>query len=166
MDAFIGEIRLFGFGFNPRNWAPCNGQLMAIAQNQALFALLGTTYGGNGTTTFALPDLRGRRPLGTGSNPPVTPGSQGGAETHTLLLSEMPSHTHTVGASNTVGNQASPANAYPARSDVDEAYSSGPSQADSGLVVATGGNQPHENRPPFLALNFAICISGIFPSRN
>lgn len=167
MDAFIGEIRLLSFGFNPKYWAPCNGQQMSIAQNQALFSLLGTTYGGNGITTFALPDLRGRRPLGTGPNPQVSVGSQGGEESHTLLLSEMPMHAHaTVRASSTVGTQASPANAYLAKSDVDEPYSASASQGDSGLVAPAGGNQPHENRPPFIAMNFAICIAGIFPSRN
>lgn len=177
MDPFLGEIRLMGFGFNPRYWAQCNGQILPISSNQALFALLGTTYGGNGVTTFALPDLRGRVTLGygqaiTGAN--YTQGQVGGSENVTVTTANMPAHNHAVAgtmkatASSTSGN---PDASYPAQSTVNQ-YSTGSPNASlggstiSGTTAQTGGNQAHENRQPLMALNYCIAISGIFPSRN
>lgn len=168
-EPFLGEIRICSFGFAPKGWALCNGQLLPINQNQALFALLGTTYGGDGRTTFALPDMRGRRPLMRGQNAyPL--GEKAGSDSHTLTAQEIPAHTHAMKASTALGSQSSPENGYLAASNVDVPYT-----AASGAVV--GGNasavkylgstaQPHENRPPFLVLNFAIALQGIFPSAN
>jgi microcystin-dependent protein len=180
MEGTIGEIRLFAGNFAPRNWAFCQGQLLSIAQNTALFSILGTTYGGNGQTTFALPNLASRMALGAGQGPglnPVDLGEMAGSETHTLLLSQMPMHTH--GATGTVnafageGNQATPANAFPAKSGQGDAdYHTGTpnaqmaSLAASVTVQAAGSSQPVDHMPPYLGLNYIICMFGIFPSRN
>jgi microcystin-dependent protein len=166
---FIGEIRPFGFNFAPRNWAFCAGQLMSIAQNQALFALLGTTYGGNGTTTFALPDLRGRSPIHFGNG--YVQGQAAGVESVTLQANQLPAHAHAVMASADLALDATPSGnvmgAKP-RGGVN-VYAPGtnttPLAATStGPNTATGG--AHDNMQPSLTLNFCICLFGIFPSRN
>ncbi|MCR2806632.1 phage tail protein [Paenibacillus soyae] len=165
-ESYIGEIKLFGFGFTPKNWLPCQGQLLPINQNQALFAILGTTYGGNGVTTFALPDLRGRVPVHTGNG--VTLGQIAGAESHTLTLNEIPAHTHTVSASTTVSNQYSPVgNVWAEAANGTSVFSP---EANTTLradaIGAAGGSQPHTNMQPYLAMNYCICVNGIFPSQN
>ena len=177
---FLGEIEAFGFNFAPKGWAFCAGQVLPINQNQALFSLLGTTYGGNGTTTFALPDLRGRIANAFGQGPnlqPHTLGQTGGEESHTLALSEMAAGGHTHSISATVNGQTGggnvPSNAVglgsgyasEAGSPVVNIYSSAPPTIAMGSLAPTGG-QPHENRMPFLGLNYCIALQGIFPSRN
>ena len=166
---FIGEVRMFSFNFPPRGWAQCSGQLLAINQNQALFSILGTTYGGDGRTTFALPDLRGRVPVHMGQGAGLSSyneGQLGGQETHTLIQSEIPAHTHSSSASSNAADVASPANAFWADGGV-SAYSATPSTALSGAALSSaGGSQPHENRSPYLTVNFCIALVGIFPSRN
>lgn len=164
-DQFVGEIRMLSFGFAPKNWALCNGQLMAIAQNQALFSLLGTMYGGNGVQTFALPNLQGRIPLHLNSSYPQ--GSLGGEEAHTLLTSEVPAHTHGVAGSSNGPSQASPANGFwPTGGALTPYASVSDGNAMAGQAVTTVGGQPHENRPPYLVINFVIALAGIFPSRS
>jgi microcystin-dependent protein len=160
---YLGEVRIFSFNFPPRGWAFCSGQLLAINQNQALFAILGTTYGGNGTTTFALPDFRGRMPVHTGSG--FTLGQAAGEETHTLLLSEYV-HDHLVTGQSGPRTSANPAGAVLASGDIYGVGPPGGSYLGAGAVSASGGSQPHENRQPFLALNFCIALQGIFPSRS
>ena len=161
---FLGEIRLMSFNFPPKGWAFCNGQLLPINQNQALFALLGTFYGGNGTTNFALPDFRGRLPWHFSGS--YSQGTQMGQEAHTLINSEMPAHTHQALASSNVADQSSPLNNYWAAGGT-AAYAP---TSDSTLVPAaianTGGSQAHENRQPFLVITFCIALQGIFPSRS
>lgn len=166
---YLSEIRMFSFDFPPRGWATCAGQILSIAQNTALFSLLGTTFGGNGVTTFALPDLRSRVPLhpgqlGGGSSYVV--GEQAGAETVTLLQNQLPQHTHlmqTAGAA-TTGN---PAGAMPATPSANKAYRSGPANAQlASSTTPSGSTQPHPNIQPYLTVNFAIALQGIYPSRN
>jgi microcystin-dependent protein len=173
-DPFLGEIALVAFNFAPSGWAFCNGQILPIAQNTALFSLLGTMYGGNGTTTFALPDLRSRVPLhsgqGTGLSP-YTQGETGGVESVTLQSTQMPAHTHsyTPQATTAGGSAASPAGALWAQSGTgDTIYQKGSSNTAMApqTLGNTGGSQPHENRQPYLALNYVIALQGIFPSRN
>lgn len=161
---FLGQIATFSFGFAPKGWALCNGQLLAITQNQALFALLGTTYGGNGTTSFGLPNLQGRAPVHFGTGFVV--GQIGGEETHTLILNEIPAHTHGVVAEASPGSELTAPGNFPAVVEAD-AYSTGSPTTSLGNGMATAGqSQPHENRQPFLTLNFCIALSGIFPSQN
>jgi microcystin-dependent protein len=173
MDPFIGQILLFAGNFAPRGWALCQGQLLPIAQNSALFSILGTTYGGDGRTTFALPDLRGRVPVSSGQGPglsPYTLGENGGTEQVTLLSTQMPAHTHVLVANNTAGTRAEP------EGNVLAAESAGATQiySDASATVtmnpvsisATGGSQPHSNLQPFLCLNYIIALEGIYPSRN
>ena len=163
-EPFIGEVKVFGFNYAPKGWALCNGQLLSINQNQALFSLLGTTYGGNGQTTFALPDLRGRTPLHVGNG--VTLGQSAGQETHTLTTTEMPMHTHLVSASSATDNKTT------ATGSVWGASTSNPYAPQSNTTMApnaigtAGQSQPHENRQPYLTLNFCIALVGIYPSRN
>lgn len=168
---FIGEVRLFGFTFAPKGWAQCNGQLLAIQQNQALFAILGTTYGGNGVTTFALPDLRGRaathwgNPVGGGS---VVLGQVWGEESHTLLTTEVPAHTHMPMGSGDAASIAGPVNNVLATS-AQNPYVATPTNAvtlQAATIAPAGGSQPHENRQPFLTVNACIALVGVFPSRN
>lgn len=164
-EPFLSEIRLVSFNFPPKGWAYCNGQLLPINQNQALFALLGTTYGGNGQTTFALPELRGRAPMHVALNHPL--GQRAGTEHHTLSLQEMPTHTHGLSASTADADLSSPAGALPACGSVETYAASGPailmgSQASTNV---TGGSQPHNNMQPFLTVNFIIALQGIFPSQ-
>jgi microcystin-dependent protein len=160
-EPFLGELKLMSFNFAPKAWAQCNGQLLPINQNQALFSLLGTTYGGNGQTTFGLPDMRSRVPIHRGS---FTQGQRVGEESHTLTLNEMTAHTHTVLASSKNGDQAGPkilatvSNAYTPPTNL--------TTIAPGTVSYTGGSQAHENRQPYLVLNWCIALQGIFPSRN
>jgi microcystin-dependent protein len=163
-EPFLGEIKIFSFNFAPRGWALCNGQLMPINQNQALFSLLGTMYGGDGRTTFALPNLQGRTPIHVGNG--FVQGQSAGEQTHTLITSEMPAHTHQGVGSSASADQSSPANALWAAT-ASNAYSS---KLNAGMnpaaVGSLGGNQPHENMAPYLTLNFCIALQGIFPSRD
>ena len=184
---YLSEIKLFAFAFPPKGWALCQGQLLPINQNQALFALLGTTYGGNGQTTFALPDLRGRAPLSFGQGGGLQNyvlGQQGGVETETLAITEIPSHTHVVNPAqvnatlpckNAVATQRSPSGTVPAieASGVTATYSSAAadSSGSTGAIVPTlsaantGGGQPHSNLQPYTVLNYCIALQGIFPSQ-
>jgi microcystin-dependent protein len=165
-EPFIGSIILFAGNFAPRGWAFCAGQLLPIAQNTALFSILGTTYGGNGQTTFALPDLRGRAPIHPGQGPGLQSydlGQVGGEETVTLGLTQIPAHQHQQPASNGEQDTNRPGNAVPARGGVYAASSDG---AALDPTSPAGGNQPHDNRSPYLALNYIIAIEGIYPSRN
>jgi microcystin-dependent protein len=168
-EFFIGEVRVFPFNFAPRSWAMCNGQLLPIAQNQALFSLLGTQYGGDGRTTFALPDLRGRLAVNRGSG--FVQGQSGGEESHTLLQSEMPQHVHAMTGRSVSANVSAPTNnslpAVPSAS-VGAVYATG---APGGTLAPAsvsnvGGSQPHSNVQPYLTLNFCIALAGIFPPRN
>lgn len=172
-DFFIGQINLFGFDFAPRFWAQCNGQLLPINQNQALFALLGTFYGGNGTTTFALPDLRGRVPISIGSSPQlgsVSIGQVGGIESVTLISANLPAHNHMLAATTQVATRRPPAGRMLATDTSTNAEYYAPPGTVTPLspnsIGQAGGSSPHENRQPFLAGNFCIAIAGIFPSRN
>ncbi len=177
-ENFIGEIRMFGGNYAPRDWALCNGQLLSIAQYSALFALIGTTYGGNGTTNFALPNLQSRLAVGEGAGPGLTPrqiGQTGGSDTVTLSQAQMPAHNHMVVATTATGNLTGPSAT---------AVLAAPGGTGSSLYVVpgatpitsvslspssvgtTGGNQPHDNHMPSLCVSFIIALSGIFPSRN
>ena len=163
-EPFLSEIRIMSFGYAPRGWAMCNGQLLPINQNQALFSLLGTTFGGNGQTNFALPDLRGNVPIHVGSG--FTLGQKGGEQAHTLTISELPQHTHVVNASNNNGDNVIPTdNVF---GIVAGLY--GPPNNLSSLqpaaVTNVGGSQAHLNMQPFLVLSFCIALQGIFPSPN
>ncbi|MDE2371978.1 MAG: phage tail protein [Burkholderiales bacterium] len=169
---FLGEIRPFGFNFPPKGWASCDGQLLAINQNQALFAILGTFYGGDGRTTFALPDLRGRMPMhaGNGAGGSMVVGERGGAEQVTLGVSQMPGHGHAVMASANIENSTSPAgNVLGAKSRFGAnvyAAAANLTPLAPGAVSQTGQSQAHDNNQPSLVLNFCIALQGIFPSRN
>lgn len=163
-EPFLGEIRLMSFNFPPKGWAPCNGQLLPINQNQALFALLGTTYGGNGQTTFALPDLRGRVPIHVGSGHIL--GERAGAAAHTISTAEMPQHTHLVTGTQEVATTDSPVGALLASSSNLYGTGQGASTLHSVTVSHVGGSQPHLNMQPFLTLSFCIALQGIFPSQN
>lgn len=165
-DPWLGEIRWVAFNYPPKNWAFCNGQLLLIQQNQALFSLLGTTFGGNGSTNFALPDMRGRAPIHVSST--YTLGSKGGEESHSLTLQEMPIHTHSLKADPREGSAIDPTNNYPAKSSGGgSAYgSSATASMASGAVASTGNSQPHENMKPYSTLNCIIALSGIYPSQN
>lgn len=172
-DQFVGEIRAVGFNFAPQGWALCNGQILPISQNTALFSLLGTQYGGNGQTTFALPNLQGRAPLDQGSGPGLTPrsdGDTGGESGVTLNVNQLPSHTHTAGGSTAAGNQAGPGGnvwgVASARRGL-AMYDTTPGLNMSAQALAmAGSSSPHNNLPPFLVLNFIIALTGIFPARS
>jgi microcystin-dependent protein len=171
MDPFLGEIRMFAGNYAPQGWALCNGQLMAISQNTALFSLLGTMYGGDGRVTFALPNLRGRIPMNFGQGPGLTDRSQGemgGEETVTLLSGQMPMHTHLPNAESGAGNNTSPANNFWAGSSRrDLTYTPTPTSTMSpDAIRAAGNNQPHDNMQPYLAVSFIIALQGIFPPRS
>jgi microcystin-dependent protein len=170
-NPFVGEIRMFGGNFGPAGWALCAGQIMAIAQNNALFALIGTTYGGDGQQTYALPDLRGRVPLHQGSG--FTIGQVGGSETVTLTSSQLPTHNHSVRCTDGNANQASPqANMWASEPNGVTAFYTNPAQnaVNTGMVGNSlspgGGSFPHENMQPTLAVSFIIALFGIFPSQN
>jgi microcystin-dependent protein len=175
-EPFIGEIKIVPYNFAPRGWAFCNGQLLPIAQNTALFSLLGTTYGGDGRTTFGLPNLQGRGPLHAGRGPGLTQrrlGEHGGVSEVTLTEAQMPEHRHPPRARSHPGDQASPENhtwavAYSGRQVVNM-YSqdtSGPTPLPSAALAKAGSGQPHNNLPPCLTLNFCIALLGIYPSRS
>ncbi len=176
MDPFIGEIRMFGGNFAPRGWAFCNGQLLAIAQSSALFSLLGTTYGGDGQTTFALPDLRGRAPIHVGQGPGLTPrtlGEMSGSETVTLTASEMPAHNHAMVASKNVIDVGDPTGAflgmeYSGRDPITkyEGEAANLTTMNPQCISPSGSSQPHSNMQPYLAVSFIIALEGIYPSRN
>jgi len=161
---FLSEIKIFSFGFAPKGWALCNGQLLPINQNQAIFSLLGTTYGGDGRTNFALPNLQGRTPLHMGNG--QTLGLPAGEQNHTLLISEIPAHTHPWGATSAAANAPNPtSNLLGAAAEYNNSGSSLVPMFP-GALASVGGSQPHPNMQPFLTLNFCIALSGIFPSRN
>lgn len=179
-EPFLGEIRLFSFSFAPKGWALCNGQSLPINQNQALFSLLGTMYGGDGRTTFSLPDLRGRTPIHLGSG--FTQGQLGGEENHTLTVQELPAHIHFARANNTNGIAGIAGITPDATKSVAQGlvslqgggttaaqiYGTGPGTASMhpATIGNSGGSQAHNNMAPFLTLNFGIALQGIFPSRN
>jgi microcystin-dependent protein len=169
-DGYLGEIMLFGGNFAPRGFALCNGQLLSISQNTALFSLLGTTYGGNGQTTFALPNLQGRVVLHQGQGPGLSPrsmGQTGGELAHTLVLNEMPAHAHTVRVSSSAGTVVAPGNTVIHARNAAQIPQWG-TTVDTALATAamtsSGGGQPHMNMQPYLALNYVICIQGQYPS--
>ena len=168
-EPFLAEIRIVGFNFAPRGWAFCDGQILPINQNQSLYSLLGTTYGGDGRTSFALPDLRGRTPMHVGDGHQL--GQKGGAETVTLTAAEIGAHTHTVKASSQQANQAQPANLILATVPRPELIYRTPAASSttalrSGTVTNAGGGQAHDNMQPYLAVSFCIALRGLFPSRN
>jgi microcystin-dependent protein len=164
-EPFLAEIRLMSFGFAPKGWALCNGQLLPINQNQALFSLLGTTFGGDGRVNFALPDLRARVPIHVGSG--HTLGERGGEQAHTLSIAELPQHSHLVNASTATGNTPLPANNVLADTPSQVyAPAANLTALASGTVSNTGGSQAHLNMQPFLTLSFCIALQGIFPSPN
>jgi microcystin-dependent protein len=169
-EPFIGTIKYFGFNFSPRGWALCDGQLLAVNQNDALFSLVGTTYGGDGRTTFGLPDMRGRLPVHMGHGPGLSNrvlGQKGGAERVTLTASQA-GHTHTLRATTGAGNQPSPTGNTLAQDGSDETYKieSPNVQMHAGSVMSTGGSQSHQNMPPFLGVTCAVALVGVYPSRN
>jgi len=168
-EPFLAEIRMMGFNFAPRGWAFCDGQILPINQNQSLYSLLGTTYGGDGRTTFALPDLRSRTPLHTGAGHRL--GEKAGAETVSLSIAQIPNHTHTAMASSEVGNTSSPDRALlGAESGDDLAYAvpqgGFTTSLRPGTVLNAGSGQAHNNMQPYAAIHFCIAIQGLFPSRN
>jgi microcystin-dependent protein len=165
-EPFLAEIRLVSFNFAPKGWALCDGQVLPINQNQALFSILGTTYGGDGVATFALPNLQGRVPLHSGNG--FNPGQSGGESAHVLTVAELPGHNHAAAAASGPGTVLPPAGNYWASVGNFGAYSN--ASPDTALnpaaIAATGGGQAHDNMPPYLVLNFVIALQGIFPSRN
>jgi microcystin-dependent protein len=165
-EPFLGEIKIVPWNYAPKGWAFCNGQFLPINQNQALFSLLGTMYGGNGQTTFALPDFRGKVPMHVGSG--HTQGEQAGQAAHTLTQSEMPQHVHFFNSKNAPATLTAPDNTAVISNSPSNAYGPGGTLVAlaPNLVSNVGGSQPHENRQPFLVLNFMIALQGIFPSRN
>ncbi|GAB3588204.1 phage tail protein [Hymenobacter daeguensis] len=180
-ESYLGELRPVGFGFAPKGWMLCQGQTLPINQNQALFSLLGTTYGGNGTTTFNLPDLRGRIPVGLGQGPGLAPyilGQTGGVEGQTLTADQLPVHGHAVQATmkpDGAVDSNSPGGEYIGPGSLNQYSKKGPTvsknvvmaaNAVTGTASPVGGSQPHENRQPFIAINYAICLQGVFPSRS
>ncbi|MGB6856116.1 MAG: tail fiber protein [Terracidiphilus sp.] len=175
-DPFVGQIQPFGFGFAPRNWAQCNGQTMSISQNTALFSLLGTMYGGNGQTTFMLPNLQSRVPMhsGTFAGNSYVQGQVGGEEQVTLTINTMPAHNHNFSGAAQNANAERPdagaalANVYTGTGTGDSYYapSTTPEPLNPSSLTTTGGNQPHTNLQPFLAVNWCIALYGIFPSRS
>ena len=170
-EPFLSEIRIMSFNYAPKGWAMCNGQFLPINQNQALFSLLGTTFGGNGQTTFALPDLRGRTPIHVGEK--HTLGEKAGEQAHTLTIQELPTHTHVLQASSTQADQATlvtpPNNTPNILATVTGNQYAPPASLTTltpGTVTNVGGSQAHLNMQPFIALNFCIALQGIFPSPN
>lgn len=170
-EPFVGEIRMFAGNFAPRGWAFCDGQLLATSQNDALFSLLGTIYGGDGHTTFGLPDMRGRVPVHAGAGPGLTtrqPGQRFGTEKETLGVAQIPSHTHQLHASSNIAGRTSPQNNLLGKSTNADLYTGdAPDGVMAGTAVNnTGGSQSHSNLQPYLCLNFIIALVGIYPSRH
>ena len=167
-EPFLGEIRMMSFGFAPKGWALSNGQLLPINQNQALFSLLGTTFGGDGRVNFALPDMRGQVPIHVGTG--FTLGQKGGEQAHTLSTAELPTHTHVLSASAAAANASPPTPIGNILADSVPAQAYGPPVAlmamNPGSITNTGGSQAHLNMQPFLTLTFCIALQGIFPSPN
>ena len=163
-EPFLSEIRIMSFVFAPKGWALCNGQLLPINQNQALFSLLGTTFGGDGRVNFALPDLRGRTPIHVGSG--HTLGERGGEQAHTLSFAELPTHTHVAMAQPTVGTQNPPGNAVLSQTSNMYRTADNLTSLHAATLANVGGSQAHLNMQPFLTLNFCIALQGIFPSPN
>jgi microcystin-dependent protein len=165
-EPFLSEIRIMSFGFPPKGWATCDGQLLPINQNQALFSLLGTTYGGDGRVNFGLPNLQGRAPMHFGSGHTI--GERGGEQAHTLSISEIPTHVHSAKATSNVGTQPIPGSAFLAKSPT--AFYLAPDTNLAALnpasIASVGGSQAHPNMQPFLVLNFSIALQGIFPSQT
>lgn len=173
MDPILGSIILFAGNFAPRGWATCSGQLISIAQNTALFSLLGTTYGGDGRTTFGLPDLRGRAPIGFGAGPGlsnVNQGEMGGKETTTIYAAQMPAHSHSLNGFKDAADASSPENALSASAGpLNNAFkkaTNANTQMHSSAIGSTGGSQPLNIRNPFLGLNYIIALEGVYPSRD
>ncbi len=164
-EPFLGEVRMMSFPFAPKGWALCNGQLLPINQNQALFALLGTMYGGNGQVNFALPDLRGRVPFHMGAG--LTQGERGGSDAVTLNVQQMPTHMHFANATSDVQNSLEPALTVFAATTPSEFYGGSVTTAMNPAVISSmGGSQPHTNQQPSLVINFSIALQGIFPSQT
>jgi microcystin-dependent protein len=169
-EPFLGQLMLFGGNFCPRGWADASGQILSIAQNTALFSLLGTTYGGNGQTTFGLPDLRGRAPISDGQAPGLSPyveGQVGGTESFTLTINQIPPHTHGVNATSTAATGFGAGTDFLAKTTT-PIYANGPPNKvmDPGMIAPAGGGQPVSKRSPYLAIRWCIALEGIFPSRN
>lgn len=169
-DPFIGQITMFAGNFAPRGWALCDGQLLQISQHSALFSILGTIYGGDGRTTFGLPDLRGRVAIHAGSGPGLTPrqlGRKSGTETVTLNANQIPAHTHNMRGNSGAPDESNPQGGVPANSAAtgEDLYNSA-SNVNMGATANAGGNQSHENMQPFQCVNFIIALTGVFPSRN
>lgn len=170
-EPFLAEIKMVGFNFAPRGWALCDGQILPINQNQSLYSLLGTTYGGDGRTSFALPDLRGRVPIHVGNNdlgPSHSLGQKSGEETHTVTTNEMPNHRHTLQASTSHGDRPDGSgNLFAATTGSDIYVDAAPeAEMQSGTIANAGGGQAHENMQPYLVVNFCIALRGLFPSRS
>lgn len=163
-EPFLGEIKIISWNFPPKGWTFCNGQLLPINQNQALFSILGTTYGGDGRQTFGLPNLQGRSPVHVGNG--IALGEIGGETAHTLNISEIPAHNHVPVGSSTPANLTSAAGNLWANVATNLYNASGTTPMNPACVLPTGGNQPHENMSPYLVLNFVIALQGIFPSPN
>jgi microcystin-dependent protein len=168
-DPFLGEIRIFPFSFAPKNWAFCNGQLMPLSQNTALFALLETRYGGNGQTNFALPNLQGRAPMHAGQGPGLSNrplAESGGSAAHALTESELPAHNHALRGSTADANRRFPAGNVYARTDGPQYGAGPPVPMAEGTVAPTGAGEAHPNMQPYITLNFCIALQGIFPPRD
>ena len=163
-EPFIGEVKIISWNFPPKGWEFCNGQLLPINQNQALFSILGTTYGGDGRQTFGLPNLQGRMPVHVGNG--IVLGELGGETAHTLNISEMPAHTHVPAGSNAAPNSRTPAGKIWTANPAQPFGVSADTSMNPATLLQNGGGQPHENMSPYLVLNFVIALQGIFPSRN
>jgi microcystin-dependent protein len=161
---FLSEIKMTSFGFAPKGWAACNGQLIPINQNPALFSLLGTTYGGDGRVNFGLPNLQGRTPVHMGNG--IVPGELGGEQAHTLTISEVPTHVHTANATSSAGNTPIAAGNYLGAADNTYAAAQNLTSLLPATLAATGGSQAHQNMQPFLVISFCIALQGIFPSQS
>jgi microcystin-dependent protein len=172
MDPYLGELKIVPYNFAPQGWAFCNGQLLPIAQNTALFSLLGTQYGGNGVTTFALPDMRGRLIVGPGQGQGLSSyeqGQEGGTENVTLLASQIPSHNHPVQVSSAIGTQTAATGKHIAKAPLGlgNTYGTPPQNTTmpAGTIQPAGGGQPHNNRQPYLTLSYIIALQGVYPPR-